>query len=210
MNQPLEILVYGWGVYDGPPIKKNDCLFYTKWYSVVERGYSPTFKAKTPTYETVTVNNEWRHFSNFKLWMDEQPAYVNMHLDKDILVMGNKEYGSDTCCFVPQYINKLLNTNRNSKINGLPLGVCISRGSTTNTYVAQCRIDGNKGRHIGTFSSTELAHRAWQLAKIVAIESAILKYMLEPCYRQDVANAIYLRAEMLRDDHANNRETFSL
>ena len=135
-----------------------------------------------------------------------------LQLDKDILVIGNKEYGSKTCCFVPQYINKLLNINQNNTGKVLPLGVCIKvrTACAVNIYVAQCRVDGDKGRHIGRFPSAMLAHAAWQLAKANAIKCAVIKYRLEPSYRKDVEDALQLRAEMLQDDHANHRETFSL
>lgn len=43
------------------------------------------------------------------------------HLDKDILVAGNKIYSPETCLFVPNRINSLL--IRGVKTGPLPLGV---------------------------------------------------------------------------------------
>ncbi len=212
MEEILKPTVFGWGIFDaGTTVERDTCPFHRKWYGMVARGYSKLFKEKRPTYKLVSVNEQWKYFTNFMQWMKMQP-WEGLDLDKDILVVGNKEYGPDTCCFVPQYINKLLNTRQNISGNVLPLGVCIkaSTACAVNIYVAQCRVDGDKGRHLGRFPSSTLAHAAWQLAKASAIKCAVTKYRLEPSYRKDVEDALQLRAEMLRDDYANQRETFSL
>lgn len=209
VEEILKPTVHGWGINDIPSTER--CPFYAKWRGMIVRGYSEALKQKRPTYRGVYINDEWKYLSAFKDWMQHQ-LWEGLQLDKDILVIGNKEYGSKTCCFVPQYINKLLNINQNNTGKVLPLGVCIKvrTACAVNIYVAQCRVDGDKGRHIGRFPSAMLAHAAWQLAKANAIKCAVIKYRLEPSYRKDVEDALQLRAEMLQDDHANHRETFSL
>lgn len=49
-----------------------------------------------------------------------------MHLDKDILIKGNKIYSPNTCIFVPQKINSLF-TKRNSVRGEYPIGVTYSK-----------------------------------------------------------------------------------
>jgi hypothetical protein len=214
MEETLKPTIYGWGIKDVDYVTYTNgayCPYYLKWRSLIERGHSEKCKEKHPTYQEVSVNLAWKYLSTFKTWMEKQ-YWEGCDLDKDILVKGNKEYGPTTCVFVPQHINKLLNVSQQN--SSYPIGVSVKdcSGRGVNPYVAQCRdfwaVD--KSRHLGRFPTALDAHRAWQLAKADVIEAAILRYMLEPCYRQDVANAIYLRAEMLRDDHANHRETFSL
>ena len=48
------------------------------------------------------------------------------HLDKDILVKGNKVYSPETCCFVPQEINSLLVTSVRSR-GDQPIGVSYNK-----------------------------------------------------------------------------------
>lgn len=207
-------LTFGWGINDAdytPCTNGKMCPYFVKWRSMIERGYHDKCKEKHPTYQDVSVSGAWKYFSKFRVWMEAQ-IWEGLDLDKDILFPGNKEYGPDVCAFVPQYINKLLNVSQRNR--SYPVGVSVKdfSGRGVNPYVAQCRDfgDTNKSRHLGRFPTALDAHRAWQLAKADVIETAILRYMLEPSYRQDIANALYLRTEMLRDDHANNRETFSL
>ena len=210
-------LFYGWGVNDADyQVWANNgiprCPYFRRWHSMVERGYSRKFKDKNYTYEMSTVNSEWQYFSVFKSWMESQ-IWLGTELDKDVLVMGNKEYGSAACAFVPPYINKILNTSRPVKGTSLPLGVSIKdpRNSGINIYTGQCRpYDGIGSRYLGRFETAGLAHSAWQVAKAVAIENAIEAYRTAECFRQDVSESLYSRVEMLRDDHANHRETFSL
>lgn len=48
-----------------------------------------------------------------------------MHVDKDILVKGNRIYSPDTCIIVPQRINMLFMERRNKRIydTDLPIGI---------------------------------------------------------------------------------------
>ena len=64
-----------------------------------------------PQYKECTVCQEWWNFCNFEKWYDEHYYEIEdeiMDLDKDILFKGNKEYGPNTCCVIPHYINTCL------------------------------------------------------------------------------------------------------
>jgi hypothetical protein len=181
---------------------------YNRWSSMFSRCYNQN----DPEYNLYggmggSVSEQWKNFQNYADFF-EGVSYQNLELDKDILVPGNKVYSQDNCVFVPRYVNALVKLK--IVLNGYPAGVYFKKDNSRtktreNPFAAETH-----GKHLGSFPTAMDAHRAWQLAKANVIEQTILKYMLEPCYRQDVANAIYLRAEMLRDDHANHRETFSL
>jgi hypothetical protein len=104
-------LIRGWGVNDADYTtcgKTNGvghpCPIYVKWASMLNRVHNPAYKALQPTYEDVVIDDSWKYFSNFKAWVDTQVAWDGMHLDKDILVLGNKSYGPSMCCFVPQWL----------------------------------------------------------------------------------------------------------
>lgn len=190
----------------GTKLKPNP--IYNRWTSMIDRCYNPdSHQYKMYGRAGVYVHNHWKNFQAYADFFTGK-LYENLELDKDILVPGNKVYGPDTCVFVPRYVNALVKLT--IVLNGYPVGVYFKKdnnrsNSRVNPYAAETH-----GKHLGSFPSPMDAHRAWQLGKINVIKNTVLRYMLEPCYRQDVANAIYLRAEMLRDDHANHRETFSL
>jgi hypothetical protein len=71
-------------------------------------------------YKNVSCCKEWFLYDNFYEWLHKQENFEiwkNMPrsaLDKDILVKGNKVYGPDTCCLVPNYVNSLF-ISRNKK-----------------------------------------------------------------------------------------------
>ena len=48
--------------------------------------------------------------------------HPDFHLDKDILIKGNKLYSSETCCLVPPNVNYLF-TKRNALRGDTPIGV---------------------------------------------------------------------------------------
>ena len=119
--------IYGIGINDSDSQvfttkngEKIPEVAYKHWLSMMSRCYGRV-KEKEPSYIGCVVCDEWLVYSNFKEWFDEN--YIDgYHLDKDILVKGNKIYSPETCCFVPKEINNLL--NKHSKDRGeLPIGV---------------------------------------------------------------------------------------
>ena len=76
---------------------------YRKWNGMMQRCYNPKNKINNPSYEACTSSETFRHFSKFKSWYYSQIGYEQegWHLDKDILIKGNKVYSEDTCCIVP-------------------------------------------------------------------------------------------------------------
>lgn len=127
-------LVHGVGVNDShynTLIKKNNkiiwrCPFYSKWQGMLKRCYSPNYHKTRPTYIGCSVCPEWRYFSKFRLWMENQ-KWEGMELDKDLLVKDNQVYSPNTCCFIPQAINSLFGSGLKKKINlHLPEGVILT------------------------------------------------------------------------------------
>ena len=88
--------------------KKTDA--YKVWYGMLQRCYDPYMLNKCPTYIDCYVCEEWHNFQNFAKWFYKNYYEVEgekMHLDKDILVKGNKIYSPETCIIVPERINTL-------------------------------------------------------------------------------------------------------
>ena len=135
---------------------------YISWGGMLSRCYSEQFLERTPSYKDVYVCEEWHNFQNFAKWHEENwKEYMDnsWDLDKDILFKGNKIYSSETCCFVPQEINKLF--VKNNKIRGeYPIGVAKSG----KRFEAKLFIKNNP-IHLGTFDTIEEAFHAYKTAK---------------------------------------------
>lgn len=105
---------------------------YDAWQNMLLRSYDKKVKRKYPTYENVTCCEEWLLFENFYEWLhlqenfDEWYKNNGWHLDKDILVKGNKIYSPDTCCLVPYNVNKLFIKHELHRGN-LPIGITKDR-----------------------------------------------------------------------------------
>ncbi|TKW65206.1 MAG: hypothetical protein DI616_15880 [Paracoccus denitrificans] len=167
--------VYGVGINDADYVttyvdangKTVHCPYFAKWKSMLRRCYDPVYKAKRPTYEDCTVAPEWLTFSNFRKWMIQQD-WVDKHLDKDLLVQGNKHYGPDTCVFVSGAINNLMCLRENRR-GDLPLGVTKMGVNGCTYYVAACSMYG-KQKRLGYFKTPEEAHAAYVVAKQAHIQ----------------------------------------
>ena len=131
---------------------------YQQWTGMLERCYDEKFHLRHPTYKNCTVTKEWLNFQNFGEWFEKN--YIeSYHLDKDILIKGNKVYSPITCCFVPQEINKLL--QKSDKIRGkYPIGVRM----TVNSLQASITING-KYNYLGAFKNINDAFLAYKQAK---------------------------------------------
>lgn len=131
------------------------------WTRMMQRCYSSEYLAKYPTYIGCSVHSDWHNFQTFAEWFYAQPNSENagFALDKDLLVLGNKIYSADTCSFVPQEINKLLNDSATAR--GIyPQGVW-PHGKG---YRAKLSVNG-KQLALGTYSTPEQAYSVYKKAK---------------------------------------------
>lgn len=87
---------------------------YRAWYNMIRRCYCDFEIKRNPTYLNVRVSKKWHNFQNFAKWYDEN-FIEGFELDKDLLSNKNKIYSENTCCFIPQEINKLLKNNSKIK-----------------------------------------------------------------------------------------------
>lgn len=171
-------LVYGVGINDSTTttqyckvVKRNGkrvsqlvwrCPYYSKWSEMLRRCYSDSLHKRNRRYLNCIVCKEWLTFSNFKSWMEKQ-AWEGKHLDKDILIQGNKLYSYHTACFVDQRTNKFVLDSL--AIRGeYPIGVYFDK--SRQKYVAECADPfGVNGKFIGRFDTPEEAHLAWKAKK---------------------------------------------
>ncbi len=142
------------------------CPYYKVWKSMMARSYSSKTQLRQPTYKGCSVAKEWLTFSVFRAWMEKQD-WKGLDLDKDILIVGNKEYSPKACIFINRKINKLLNENL-ARRGDLPQGVSFNREK--GKYQSCCSIRG-KNRRLGFFASIPDAEIAYLEFKSNLIEN---------------------------------------
>lgn len=150
---------------------------YKTWRGMLKRCYDPKYHARNPTYIGCSVSAEWHNFQNFAEWFEKQYRADGFELDKDLLAAGNKVYSADTCVFIPQQLNKLLNDRGNAH-GDLPQGVTRDRKG----YRARLRIDG-KQHYLGTYVTPEEAFQAYKKAKEANVKRMAEKwrFLIEHC-----------------------------
>ena len=134
---------------------------YQSWKGMLQRCYSTKSFKRNPCYVDKKVCEEWHNFQNFAEWMEKNynPEIMEgWHLDKDILIKGNKIYSPETCCFVPPEINYLF--VRNSGDREYPIGVTYKENAFRATLNKK-----DKSYHIGRFKTPEEAFQAYKTAK---------------------------------------------
>lgn len=112
---------------------------YNAWVNMLRRCFDEELKEYNPTYKDVTCCKEWLLYENFYDWVHSQDNFDKWYygdkwnVDKDILVKNNKVYSPETCCLVPQNVNKLFIKQTTNRGN-LPIGV----NKETNKFYARC------------------------------------------------------------------------
>jgi hypothetical protein len=157
-------LVYGVGINDASYVIKYkvkegkwvSCPYYERWRKMLERCYSSKYHARQPTYTACSVHEDWHTFSTFKTWMVVQD-WEGKHLDKDLLVEGNKTYSKDTCLFVSRGLNNLF-LSKPSLRGEYPLGVTFD--VAVGMYRARCN-SSTKSKYLGYFRSVSQAEAAY-------------------------------------------------
>lgn len=107
----------------------------------------------------------WSTYEEFREWHSKN--YVpGWELDKDLLVPGNKEYGPETCRYIPRCLNAMQPYNvMDVKTPGIHYG----------GYRARVRWEG-KQVTIGKFNTAEEAEYWMRRTKIQWVFNAIPKY----------------------------------
>lgn len=187
-------LVHGFGISDSEePLSKYingkqvKCHFYVRWSRMIERCYSLREQKRYPSYRGCTVCEEWRYFSNFKAWMEKQDWEGN-HLDKDLLVEGNKIYSPENCIFVSNRLNQF--TKDNSTRRGKFL-IGVTWHKPLKKFIAYCNNPfTGKSENLGYFNNELDAHLSWlhrkhELSLMLAeeVEDPRLKKVLQTKYK---------------------------
>ena len=131
---------------------------YIAWAGMLKRAYNRKYHAAHPTYSGVTVCKEWHSFSAFRTWWLNNYR-EGFSLDKDLLVISNREYSPWSCLYIPQWLNKFT-TDIGAARGEFPIGVCLDKRS--GKYQSYCNNPITGKRHsLGYFTTPETAHDAW-------------------------------------------------
>ena len=188
INNPNKPTIAGVG-YKG--VGKFKCvyesIFYSKWINMIKRCYSYNLLDKWESYKGVTVCEEWHNFQVFAEWFEKNynpEVMQGWHLDKDILIKGNKIYSPETCCFVPEEVNNMFVT-RNTVRGIYPIGV----RKHFKKFLAQIRQD-NKTKFLGSFNTPKEAFQAYKTAKEFHIKEVADKWkdLIDPRVYQVMHN----------------------
>ena len=152
---------------------------YVPWCSMLKRCYSDSYKKKNPTYKDCEVSENFKSYEYFYEWCHKQVGFGNdgngnpFHLDKDLLIKGNKVYSENTCIFIPSEINSLL-IKREALRGEYLIGVYWSK--TNKAFRA--RVNKNKGasEHLGYFNTELEAFNAYKVAKETYIKEQANKF----------------------------------
>lgn len=159
-------LTFGVGYTDGE-VTKNEAEdhlpYYRHWKQILERSYCPKLKKKYPSYDNVTVCEDWHSLKNFKIWFDNnyQQGWDQYCLDKDLLCdqLNFKIYSPETCVFLPHRLNTLIiKRYKNRKNKELPIG--ITKKSKNSKYCARCQIGESQPHVIGYYKDL---NEAWEV-----------------------------------------------
>lgn len=141
---------------------KDGAAVYRRWSGMLNRCYSVNYHVVHPTYAGCSVADEWLVFSNFYDWMVQQ-QWGGKHLDKDLLIPGNKLYAPDRCVFVDPTINSFLLDA--SRMRGdYPLGV--SWIPNRKEFMVKCSNPlTRKQETVGYAKDALSAHKMWRERK---------------------------------------------
>lgn len=146
------------GVGDNDLRFSSDHPIYIIWHSMLSRCYSSKVKTRQPEYEKASCHSTWHTLSNFVEWVGQQD-WEGKQLDKDLLFLGNKEYGPTTCVFISSQVNNLIQERKKRTVD-LPRGV----HRTGKKFFAEF----NK-EYLGSFDTTEAAHTAYGQRRNIAL-----------------------------------------
>lgn len=147
------------------------------WYDIKKRtNPESAMHKRLPTYHGCKMSENFKDFQYFAEWCNKQQGFglkdkqKTFHLDKDLLIKGNKEYSEKNCVFLPPDVNIFL-TKRQSLRGNFPIGV--SWHKRDNVYTSQCNDGCGNLVHFGYFSDPWTAHLKYKeykesLAKTLA------------------------------------------
>ena len=148
---------------------------YLLWQRMLERCYSDVYKKQKPTYKDCEVSENFKSYEYFYEWCNKQIGFGNegWHLDKDLLIKGNKVYDENTCIFIPSEINLVL--VKRTALRGEYL-IGVSWHKKGKSFVAQINKNKGKQEKLGSFNTEIEAFNAYKKAKEAFVKEQANKW----------------------------------
>lgn len=168
------------------------------WYGLKARCKAGAAQNMRPTYQGCSIG--FSGIEEFKAWAIKQPGYNcfdekgrRYHLDKDLILPGNRVYAPDFCSLVPARINTLMLDCGSKKSTG------VSFHKATGKW--QARVQTPEGReYLGIFDTNELARYVWRMKKASAIKRAMAWYQSQNGFDVRVYESLIRQAHLLGED----------
>ena len=178
VKDPYSPSVYGVGIVGTKyPSRVSGVLTkeYVLWTSMLQRCYGDVYKKKYTTYIGCEVSDNFLRYEYFYEWCHKQVGFDNegWHLDKDLLVKGNKVYSEDSCVFLPAEINTVLTKSTASRGEYL-IGVYWDK--TKKAFRATVRKNKGKSEWLGYFNTELEAFKAYKIAKEAFVKEQAEKW----------------------------------
>ena len=159
---------------DDKSLIEENLKTYQVWCSMLQRCYSPRSEYMKRNYKDCEVSDYFKIFPQFLEWwkMKSEGISVDLQLDKDILIKGNRLYSETTCTLVPRDVNMLL-IKRDKARGKYPIGVTYCKKAKR--YKAQFS-KFNIITHLGFYDDIEGAFLAYKQAKEDYIKEVANKY----------------------------------
>jgi hypothetical protein len=118
---------------------------------------------KHARYAGCYMSDDFWDFQKFVRWFQQQKGYEQggYHLDKDLLVRGNKCYSSETCCYIPAMLNMFLVNQHSSKSNHM---IGAHYHTRLSKWGSSLSVNGEI-KFLGYFESELDAHREYVVEK---------------------------------------------
>ena len=171
VKDPYIPSVYGVGIVGTKylaSVNGGNTKEYLLWHGVLQRCCSDDFKKKNPTYRDCEVSKNFKSYEYFYEWCHKQIGFGSdgngfpFHLDKDLLIKGNKVYSENTCVFIPQEVNTLLIKSVASRGKHL---IGVSWSNTSKSFIARVAKNKGKQEYLGSFNTEIEAFNAYKVAK---------------------------------------------
>lgn len=160
VKDPTARNIFGVACFGSGKYKKgSNKEAYKKWYMMLYRCYDPLQLNRRPSYQNVFVCDAWLNFQNFAAWFELNNT-KGKHLDKDILIDGNKIYSPETCLFVTQ-------TENQEKASAKKFIFYSPLGRTVKIYNMHkfCRENGlNRSAMANVACGISKTHKGWRRA----------------------------------------------
>ena len=178
VKDPYAPSVFGVGITGTKyPVKVNGVVTkeYHLWQSMLQRCYDDAYKKRYPTYEGCEASENFKYYEYFYEWCNKQIGFGGdgLHLDKDLLLKGNKVYSENTCVFLPSEINAMLTKSTASRGRYL-IGVCWHK--VAKAFVAQVNKNKGKQEYLGLFTTELEAFDAYKTAKEAFVKEQANKW----------------------------------